>query len=182
MCQTLNMSVFYNFQDCQYAWVLNFQVYTGLFTYFRKYDRVLNMCRDAIMGELWIIQKSEYGNLSAYARVKQGSQFAWTWLNNAWINCSDYGKVLNMPGQSFRGFDYACGSKYARVQNMARLRNCEGCIGFWICLNKPEFSLIMPKISGYTSIILKCLNLSGHIWKKSSEYARIPNVSDAVHS
>ena len=31
----------------------------------------------------------------------------WICLNMAeysWINCSDYGKVLNMPGQSFTGF------------------------------------------------------------------------------
>ena len=48
MCRLLNMSGFLIFQDCQYAKVLNFQGYIG-FTYFRKYDSVLNMRQDAIM-------------------------------------------------------------------------------------------------------------------------------------
>ena len=48
MCRILNMSGFCMFQDCQYVRVLNLQDYTG-FTYFGKYDKVLNMRRDAIM-------------------------------------------------------------------------------------------------------------------------------------
>ena len=31
------------------------------------------------------------------------AEYTWIWLNNAWINCFDYGRVLNMPGQSFAG-------------------------------------------------------------------------------
>ena len=50
MCWVLNISGFWIFQKCQYARVLNFQSYTGL-TYFCKYDRVLNMHRDAIKEE-----------------------------------------------------------------------------------------------------------------------------------
>ena len=42
------MSEFGIFHNCQYASVLNSQGYTG-FTYFRKYDRVLNRRQDAIM-------------------------------------------------------------------------------------------------------------------------------------
>ena len=45
--------------NCQYAWVLNFQVYTG-FTNFCKYGKVLNMHWDAIMEGLSIFQDFEY--------------------------------------------------------------------------------------------------------------------------
>ena len=42
-----------------------------------------------------------------YASIIQGSEYARLWLNNAWISCSDYGRVMNMPSQSFTGFEYA---------------------------------------------------------------------------
>ena len=38
------------------------------------------------------------------ASVTLGSEYAGIWLNNAWINCFDYGKARNMPGQSFTEF------------------------------------------------------------------------------
>ena len=41
---------------------------------------------------------------SAYASVTQVFEYAWIWLKNALINCSAYGRVLNMPGQSFAEF------------------------------------------------------------------------------
>ena len=41
--------------------------------------------------------------VSAYACITQCSEYAWIWLNNAWINISGYGRVLNMSGQSFTG-------------------------------------------------------------------------------
>ena len=34
-----------------------------IFLNFRKYDRVLNMCRDAMMEELWILKNSEYPSI-----------------------------------------------------------------------------------------------------------------------
>ena len=36
--------------------------------------------------------------------ITQGSEDACVWLNNACINCFDYGRALNMPGQSFKKF------------------------------------------------------------------------------
>ena len=40
-----------------------------------------------------------------------------------------------MPGQSFTGFQYASGSKYARVRYMAKLVNMQG---FQKAFNMPE--------------------------------------------
>ena len=48
MCRVCNMSGFRRFQDCHCARVLNSQRYRG-FTYFRKYDKVLNMRLDPII-------------------------------------------------------------------------------------------------------------------------------------
>ena len=59
MCWVLNMSELWIFQDCQNASVLNFQGYTR-FNYFRKYDMVLNICRDASVEGFWIFQFSKY--------------------------------------------------------------------------------------------------------------------------
>ena len=83
-----------------------------------------------------------------------------------------------------QGFKKASGSKYTRAQNMARLWICEGYVGCWICLNEPEYALIM---SQYTWM---CLNNAEYEWiyrhirekKQNAEYVRILNVSDAVHS
>ena len=96
-CRVLNMSGLGLFQNCQYAKVLEFRVTQG-FTYFGRYDSVLNRWCDAIIEGFWIFQDS------AYARIKQASEYAWIWLNNVWKNCSHYGRVLNMPHQSFTGF------------------------------------------------------------------------------
>ena len=64
---------------------------------------------------------------------------------------------------------------------MARLWICKGYTGWWICLNKPEFYLIMPLY------VLICLNIAGYAWicqkipvKQSSGYARMLNLSDAL--
>ena len=53
----------------------------------------------------WICQ------ISAYASIIQG---CWIWVSNVWIKCSDYGSIMNIPGQSFTGFEHASGSKYAK--------------------------------------------------------------------
>ena len=44
-----------------------------------------------------------------------------------------------------QGFKWASGSKYARAQNMVRLWIFEGYTGCWICLNRPEYALIMSQ-------------------------------------
>ena len=52
---------------------------------------------------IWVGMQLEMG--SEYSRIPtcQFSAYAWIWLN-ALINRSDYGRVLNRPGQSFTGF------------------------------------------------------------------------------
>ena len=74
MCRVLNMSEFW------------------IFVIFRKYDRILNMCQDAIMEGFWVFQDSEG---SEYFRIPQGSEYAWI---------MPYGRVRNMLGQRFTGF------------------------------------------------------------------------------
>ena len=68
MCRVLIVKVL-NTPDAR---VLNFQGYTR-FTYFCKYDRVLNM-----------------------RRIK-------LWKGSEYFRIVDYGRVLNMPGQGFTG-------------------------------------------------------------------------------
>ena len=121
--------------------------------------------------ELW--KGSEYSRIrisqiSAYGSVIWGSEYAWIWLNNAWINCSDYSRALN------------AWYNFSRVFNMPSVLNMPGVVirqgwqyvrvtkGFdyayaWICVNNTEY-------------VWMCLN------KQISEYVRILNVSDAVHS
>ena len=72
-----------------------------------------------------------------------------------------------------QGFEYASGSKHVVARNMARLWIRKGYTGWWICLNKPEYASIMLKMLEYASISLNTQGL---------EYARILNVSEAVHS
>ena len=100
--------------------------------------------------------------ISAYVSVTQDSEYAWIWLNNAWINCSDrfdYSRVLNMPVQRLTGFwIYLSGSKYGRARNMARLWICKGYTGCWICLNNLAYSLI---ITQYAWI---CRNNAEYLW------------------
>ena len=152
------MSWFWIFQDCQYARVLNFQGYTG-FTSFHNYD--------VNMRGFWICVQDEIMDSSEYSRIPSTPSFCickhytsfWVWLNNAWLNYSDYDRVLNMPGQSFTEFEYVSSSKYARAWNMTRLWICKVYIEYWICLRKPEYVLmIMPQ---YMWIYL---NNAGYSW------------------
>ena len=68
------------------------------------------------------------------------------------------------------------------AQNIAKLLICNGYTGCWICLNKPEYALIIPQ---YVWIYL---NNAEHEYdyiylnKQSAEFARILNMSDAVHN
>ena len=75
--------------------------------------------------------------VSACGRVAQGSEYAWIWLNNAlWqgskYTCSTFHRVLNKP-------------KYTMSQNMASLWICQHYTGWWICLNKPDYPLVMSQ-------------------------------------
>ena len=65
---------------------------------------------------------------SEYVNLVQGSEYAWICL-------------VNMS----QGFKQASSSKYARAQNMARLWICEGYTGNWICLNRPEYAVVMSQ-------------------------------------
>ena len=65
-----------------------------------------------------------------------------------------------------QGFEYGSGSKYDKAQNMTRVTQ-----GAQICLNKPEYVLIMMNVVEDAWIYLN---------KQSSEYVRILNMSDAV--
>ena len=55
-------------------------------------------------------------------------------------------------------FEHNSCSKSARAQNMARLWLCEGYSGLWTCLDKTEYTLIMPQ---YAWI---CRNSAEHAW------------------
>ena len=91
-----------------------------LFVNFRKYDRVLNMRRDATTEGFWILQDSECARLLRMHKV-----FAYTWI---WLN--------NVLGQ---GSEYAC-SRFHSVLNQPPVLNMSGYIytidllGLWICL------------------------------------------------
>ena len=141
------MSGFPIFQDYQYAWV-----------------RVLNISWDAIMEAFWILEDCNMPDLWIW---KRRTRF-WIWLNNAWINRSDYGRVLHVTGQSFTGF-WICfrfrifqGSECDKIVDMRELHRV---------LNMPEYVLIMLHMLEYTSRYLN---------QQTSEYARILNVSDGV--
>ena len=123
--------------------------------------------------QLW--KASEYSKiLSASCLCMQALHKVLNMLEYGWI--MPYGRVLNMLGNASQGF--ASGSKFARTQNMVRLWICDGCTG-WVCLNKPDYALKMSQF----------LNNVEYDWirwyipkKTESLYARILNVSDAVHS
>ena len=95
----VNMSGFWIFKIFSLPRVLNFHCYTG-FTYFCKYEYVLGCYYERVLNipGFWICQ------VSAYASVTQASEYTRIWLNNSWIKCSNYDRIMNMPGQSFTGF------------------------------------------------------------------------------
>ena len=80
----------------------------------------------------WIGVGMQLWKASEYSRIRNIPSFCicegytrfWIWLNNAWINCSHYGKVLNMPDQSFTRFwiclsFYICqGLEFGKAVNM----------------------------------------------------------------
>ena len=78
MCRVLNMSEFW------------------IFVNFLKYDRVLNMSRDAIMEGFWIFQDSEYTrflSIPKLHKVLNMPEYGWA-MPYAW---SMFLRVLNKP-------------------------------------------------------------------------------------
>ena len=127
--------------------------------------------------QLW--KDSEYSsvlNIPGFCICKRYKRF-WICLNMA-EKCLY--KLLTRAGfwiclvKYSQGFEYASGSRYARAQNIAMLWICESYTRSWICLDKPKskYALKMLNMLEYTCIYLD---------KQSFEYARILNVSYAVH-
>ena len=166
------------------------------------FERVQNMCQVLDMSEFWIFvnfhqiwQGSEYElgcnygrvlnipwfqvyQVSAYASIAQGSEYAWIWLNNTVWQGSEYAwstfhralnkpLVLNMVGcRIWQGCEYVMvtqGAEYAWISLNMPLK----------CLNICEYTLITLNMIWYAGIYLK---------KQSTEYARILSVSVALHS
>ena len=84
-----------------------------------------------------------------------------------------------------RGFSTSIGmklwksSKYSRIPSMSGFCICKRCTRFWICLNKPEYALIMPQ---YACIFLnnaECDSIYRHKSEHNinADYARILNMS-----
>ena len=137
MCQVLNMSGFWIFQNCQYARFLNFHVTQGL-------PLLVNMIENWICIRMQLWKASEYFrilNMSDFSIYKCYTRFQ-ICQNNASINCSKNGRVLIMLGQSSQKFEFVPSSKYATIQNMERLQICQGYTGCWICLNNAEYAWI----------------------------------------
>ena len=59
-------------------------------------------------------------SVSAYQKLTPGSGFVWIWMNYVWINCSDYGKVLNMAAQKFTSVWICLDAEYGKVVKMPR--------------------------------------------------------------
>ena len=122
-------------------WIcIRFWIYQG-----SRYSRIVSMpefriSRISLYLFFFIRQGSEYGSdsnyervlnisefqVSAYACLTKGSEYASKWLNNVWINCSDYDRVLKILGQVSWGFAITCctkckGLEYDKLVNMPGL-------------------------------------------------------------
>ena len=113
--------------DFKYVRVLNIRK----FSYIWQGSKYASGCN---YGRVLSIPGFRVCQVFAYASVAQG-------FENGWIMF--YGRLLICLINVSQCFKLSSGSIYARGQNMARLWICEGCTGCWICLNKPEYALIM---------------------------------------
>ena len=89
-------------QDSEYSRILNGRVLNIHCCTWLTYFHMTGFC---IKKQIW--KGSEYAsiqNISAYASITQGFEYARIWLNNGSINCSDNGKFFNMNSQNFTGF------------------------------------------------------------------------------
>ena len=85
---------------------------------------------------------------------KQNNAWVWlymyeTFLENAWINCSDYTRVWNMLDH------LTCLTGFGRWLGFLI---CQGYVEFCICLNTTQYATVMPQ---YASI---CLNIPQYVW------------------
>ena len=120
MCQVLNISGFWIFQESQYARVLNFRGYTRL-TYFCKYIRVLNFPGLAVCSSFWI------------SRLTQGLTIFVNMAGMQLWKGSEYSRILNMRGffiynklfWLWLSYEHAW-SKFHRVLNMSLVLNMPG--------------------------------------------------------
>ena len=134
----VNMSRFWVFQDCHYTKASEFLGLHRL-AYFRKYDSVLNMCRDAIEEGFWKSQNCEHVIFQHIQSLRfwiSLIKLFWLWQSHEfdWLK---FHRVLNM----------------LPVLNIQRLRIWpgwlyEGHSGLWISLDKSEYALIMPQYEG----------------------------------
>ena len=110
---------------------------------------------------------------SAYARVAQGSKYAWMWLNNVLWQSSEY---------TWSTFHKV--SNKLPVLNMPRLRIWQGCNmrGLYKVLNLAESAWVCLKdvsICVNDLTMLNMINYDGiYLKKQSAEYARMLDVSD----
>ena len=108
-----------NIPGFQNARVLDSQGYTG-YSFFHKYGRIFWICAGMKLRRDSECSMNLNMSVSAYEKLTPGSGFVWIWMNYAWINCSDYGKVLNMAAQRFTSVWICLDAEYGKVVNMPR--------------------------------------------------------------
>ena len=161
-------------------WVLNFQGYKG-FTCFCKYDRDLNMRRNAIVKEFSIFKDSEYANFCICKHSKKGQGRALFPPSCPPESVTDYTSIsLNIPKHPWKCLNklfWLCqGSEYARschmfhrilkipgvlnVQEFSIWHSCifKGYAKFLIWLNMTQYASVMPEYA------LLCFNSPQWLW------------------
>ena len=132
------------------------------FLHIKSLHKVLNMAE--IKGSEYVLgfKYVRVLNICKFLLLWQGSEYVWSTI----LRVLNKSSVLNMLGlRTLQGCEY------------------EGYTGCWICLNMPNYPLIM---SQYAQMCLNNSEYDGicciYLKKKSAEYARILNVSSAVYS
>ena len=105
----VNVSELWIFQDCHYAQASEFPglslcpgFWISLVT--QGLPIFVNVAFFWICVGMQLRKGTEYAmilNISSFSIYNHYTRF-WIWLNKARINCSDYGGVIHMSGQSFR--------------------------------------------------------------------------------
>ena len=141
---------FWILQDCQYARVS--KVTQGLAIFVNKY---VSECK---YGRFMNIPRYEICQLSSYASITQGSEYAWIWPKNSWIN-----KQFWLFSQGFE-----CSSS-SSVPGLRIRQTCE----YARVTQRVEYAWIIQNM-------LECAYI--YLNKQSSEFAKILNMSYAVYS